>query len=186
MESLGSLLYFIWNTTLCVTFWCLIPKIAKDRQTPQVVSYVSLSCGFVLLTLLSVHVVNLVFGSTSGGFEHMGLAIFSVMGTFLLSPLMVTAGAIRLVGQNRKKRVAGRALQVRHPNASIAHQVDRNDVVNYITATCAILGASWIAFALFLLLHGTVPGFKTVVKTWPFPAVLMLANAILIVKNYAK
>ena len=169
---------------LCVTFWFLIPKIAKDRQTPQAVSYISLSCGFVLLTFLSVHVVNLVFGSSSGGFHDMGLVIFSVMGTFILSPLMVTVGAIRLVGLNRKNRTASRALHLRHPNAKHASQVPRNSVVNYVTASFALLGASWIAVAIGLVLNGTVLGFKFLVKSWPFPAFLMLANAILIVKNH--
>jgi hypothetical protein len=183
MDALGSLVYLIWNATLCVTFWWLLPRIAEDRQTPQVVSYLSLSCGFVLLTFLSVHVVNLAFGSSSGGFRDMGLAIISIMGSVLLSPLIVTAGAIRLVVLNRKSRTAARSPHLRRQNAGVAPQAAGDDVVNLVTASFAMLGVSWIAVAIALLLHGTVPAFKTVESTWPFAALSMVVNAVLIVRK---
>lgn len=101
METLGLIVHFLLSAALCMTFWNLLGKVSKQTRTLQAISFISLSIGFVFLTLLSILMVNWLSGSSTGGFEGLGLPVLTFAESLLVTPIMVVVGAGRLIWLNK-------------------------------------------------------------------------------------
>lgn len=96
MDALGLATHFMLNAALCIAFWTMLARIAKDTRTSQVISFISLSVGFVFLTAVSVIAVNVIFGPSRGSLENMTLVVLSTLGSVVVTPIMLVVGLVRL------------------------------------------------------------------------------------------
>jgi len=110
-EIPGLLIILAWNVALCVTFWNVIGKIAHGTPTSRTKSFLMLSCAFVLLNILSIFLADDIFGSSHGKFNlDTGAILLIFVGTFLLSPIMIVVGVVRMSSIKAKRDTANQAL----------------------------------------------------------------------------